>query len=56
MKSTPYYPRANDQAKSTNKILVDILTKIVGIKRNDWETKLFATLWAYRTSYKVATG
>ncbi|MCO5610490.1 hypothetical protein L7F22_064729 [Adiantum nelumboides] len=28
-KSTPYHPQANGQAKSTNKILVTILTKIV---------------------------
>ena len=55
-KSTPYYPRANGQAESTNKILVAILTKIVGVKRTDWGTKLSAALWAYRTSYKVATG
>ena len=55
-KSTPYYPRANGQAESTNKILIAILTKIVGVKRNDWGTKLSAALWAYRTLYKVATG
>ena len=55
-KSTPYYPRANGQAESTNKILIAILTKAVGVKRTDWGTKLSAALWAYRTLYKVATG
>ena len=53
-KSTPYYPRANGQAESTNKILVAILTKTVSATRTDWELKLNAALWAYRTSYKVA--
>ena len=55
-KSTPYYPHANGQAKSTNKILVAILTKIVGVKSTRWEIKLSTSLWAYHTLYKVAMG
>lgn len=46
-KSTPYYPHANGQAESTNKILVAILMKTVSATRTDWELKLTATLWAY---------
>jgi len=46
-KSTPYYPRANGQAVSTNMILSEILTKICEVKRTDWESKLRSTLWAY---------
>ena len=55
-KSTLYYPYANGQAESTNKILVAILTKTVSATCTKWELKLTTTLWAYRTSYKVATG
>jgi hypothetical protein len=55
-KSTPYYPRANGQAESTNKVLSSILTKICEVKRNDWEHKLHSALWAYRTAFKTTTG
>jgi hypothetical protein len=55
-KSTPYYPRRNGQAESTNKILSGILTKICEVKRTDWETKLHFALWAYRTAYKTSVG
>ena len=55
IKSTPYYPQANGQAKSTNKTLCIILTKMVETSRNDWEHKLIVALWAYQTTYKVVT-
>lgn len=54
--SSPYYPRANGQAESTNKILVTILYKTCGIERGDWEGRLSTVLWAYRTTYKATTG
>lgn len=54
-KCTPYYPRGNGQAESTNKMLSSILTKIYEVKRNDWEHKLHAALWAYITTYKTST-
>ena len=47
-KSVPYYPQANVQAKSTNKILGALLTKIINDKRSNWELKMHAALWAYR--------
>ena len=51
-KSTLYYPHANgQQAKSTKKILVAILTKTISATRTDWELKLPAVLWAYRTMW-----
>ncbi|MCO5597252.1 hypothetical protein L7F22_051328 [Adiantum nelumboides] len=53
-KSTPYYPQANDQALSTNKILIFVLTKTIEAHRTDWDLKLMSALWAYRTAYKVA--
>jgi len=55
-KSTPYYPRGNGQAKSINKVLSTILTKICEVKRNDWGHKLYAALWAYRIALKTSTG
>ena len=55
-KSTPYHPQANGQAKSTNKVLVRILKKIVEENRSDWADKLDSALWSFRTAYKVATG
>ena len=39
-KSTPYHPQANGQAESTNKILCNVVTKIVGKSCTDWELKL----------------
>ena len=55
-KLTPYYPQANGQAESTNKQLVRILTKMFNAHRIDWDVKLSAALWAYRTAFKVGTG
>ena len=46
-KSAPYHPQANGQAKSTNKILCTVLTKIVIQSRTDWEMKLHLALWKY---------
>ena len=54
-KSTMYYPQANGQAVSTNKVIKIALTKMVDANRTDWNTKLHATLWAHRTAYKVTT-
>jgi hypothetical protein len=54
-KSTTYYTQANGQAESTNKVIKIALTKMVNANRTDWDTKLHAALWAYRTAYKVTT-
>ena len=53
-KLAPYHPQANGQAKSTNKILGAVLTKIVKDRRSNWELKLHAILWAYRVAYKTS--
>ena len=37
-KSSPYYPRCNGQAESTNKVLCAVLTKIIAASRSDWST------------------
>ena len=54
-KTTPYHPRANGQTEKTNGILCKILTKTIMGTGTDWDIKLFAALWAYRTAYKVTT-
>ena len=54
-KSPTYYLQANGQAKSTNKVIKTTLTKMVNANRTDYDTKLYAALWMYRTAYKVTT-
>ncbi|MCO5580474.1 hypothetical protein L7F22_034342 [Adiantum nelumboides] len=53
-KSAPYHPQANGQVEHTNKIISSILTKVVSIKRTNWEMSLHVALWAYRVSFKTA--
>ena len=54
-KSTPYHPQTNGQTERTNQTLVGILRRTVLDSKRDWDVKLPAALWAYRTSYKVTT-
>jgi hypothetical protein len=53
-KSTTYYLQGNDQVKSTNKTLKQILIKLVNVNQNDWDVMLPTALWAYQTTYKVS--
>ena len=45
-KSALYHPQENGQAKSTNKILKTVLTKIVSELKMDWELKSHFVVWA----------
>ena len=54
-KTTSYHPQANGQTERVNGILVSILSKTVMDSKRDWDMKLTAALWAYRTTYKVTT-
>ena len=40
-KFASYHPQANGQAKSTNKILKAVLTKIMNDAKMDWELKIY---------------
>ena len=50
----PYYPQAYGLAKSTNKMLQNILRKIFNENQTDWDMKLHSALWAYQKTYKMS--
>ena len=54
-KTTPYHPQTNGQTEPVNKVLVIILRKIILDSKRDRDVKLTATLWAYKTTFKVTT-
>ncbi|XP_055961838.1 uncharacterized protein LOC126681523 [Mercurialis annua] len=54
--STPYYAQANGQAESSNKIIINIVQKMLEENPRDWHRILSEALWAYRTSRRNATG
>ncbi|CAN6720149.1 unnamed protein product [Malus baccata var. baccata] len=56
IQSSPYYPQSNGQAEASNKILVNIIKKMVIDSPEKWREMLGNTLWAYRTSKRAGTG
>ncbi|MCO5586510.1 hypothetical protein L7F22_040450 [Adiantum nelumboides] len=54
-KSCSYYPRANGQAESTNKVLLMLLRKTCYLHPTTWADAVLGTTWAYRTSFKATT-
>lgn len=54
-KTTPYHPQTNGHTEKVNQTLATILRKIVVDSKRDWDVKLLAALWAYRTAFKVTT-
>ena len=52
-KTTLYHPQTNGQMERVNGILVSILCKTIIDSKQDWDTKLIAALWTYRTTFKV---
>ncbi|CAN6555418.1 unnamed protein product [Malus baccata var. baccata] len=56
IQSSPYYPQSNGQAEAINKILINIIKRMVTDSPKKWHEKLGNTLWAYRTSKRAGTG
>jgi len=54
--STPYNPKSNGQAESSNKIVINILKRKLMAKRGRWAEELPLVLWADRTTPKTSTG
>jgi transposase InsO family protein len=53
--STTYYPQGNGHTKWTNKILKQILTKVINVNQNDWDVMLTMASWAYQMAYRITT-
>jgi len=53
---TTYYLQGNGQAKSTNKVIGRLLTKLVHEKRTYWDEHMFTIFFHKRTTYKVVVG
>lgn len=53
--STPYYAEANNQVEATNKFIIGMIKKYMGLKPINWHKTLGEALWAYRNSPKEST-
>ena len=54
--STPAYPQGNEQAKSSNKTLLDRIKKCLEKAKGRWVEELPSILWTYRTTPRSSTG
>lgn len=55
-KSSPYYPQANEQVESINKVLEAIMTKTIQQHHKGWADRLPEAPWAYKTTRRNTTG
>eukprot|EP00253_Pinus_taeda_P023220 PITA_23220 len=54
--STSYYPQGNGLAKSSNKILIRIIKKLLENNKKNWDSNLKYALWADKVTTKKSTG
>ncbi|XP_074297206.1 uncharacterized protein LOC141627907 [Silene latifolia] len=52
--STPGYPKANGQAKSSNKVVINCLKKKLKQRKGRWAEELPLVLWADKTTPKTS--
>ncbi|XP_074297844.1 uncharacterized protein LOC141628635 [Silene latifolia] len=55
-KSTPRNPQSNEQAESSNKVVIENLKKRLDEIGGKWADEFLLVLWSDRTTPKVATG
>ncbi len=53
MTLTTYYLQGNGQAKSTNKVIGSLFTKLVNESHTNWDEHLHMVLYAYHITFKV---
>ena len=56
VKSLPYHPQSNGQAKISNREIKSILKKTTNSSIKDWSRKLDDALWANRIAFKTSIG
>lgn len=54
--STTYHPQGNGLAESSNKILVNIIKKLLQDNKKSCHIKLLNALWAYKLTTKKSIG
>ncbi|KAL5539172.1 hypothetical protein UlMin_044785 [Ulmus minor] len=54
--SSPAHPKSNGQVEAVNKTIKQTLKKKLEKSKGAWVDKLPLVLWAYRTSFRAATG
>ena len=54
--SIAYYPQGNGLAESSNKILINIVKKVLEENKKNWHKKLLNALWANRLTTKRSIG
>ncbi|XP_059668901.1 uncharacterized protein LOC132313991 [Cornus florida] len=54
--STPYFAQSNGQAEASNKVIPNILEKMIENHPREWHHLLSNALWAYRNSKRSSTG
>ncbi|XP_059663933.1 uncharacterized protein LOC132309663 [Cornus florida] len=54
--STPYYAQGNGQAEASNKVVIEIIEKMIKDKPRCWHGTFLEAVWSYRNSKRTSTG